>query len=126
MKLTEKIAAFLLRIFQMPRNRATQKFVNDFMQKLRFIEIVSGGFQIKDSGKNVLAEIKWYMVKDAELFDDRLVLYFLNNRPVFLVPEKYHQNWHQLIQEIPKGYPTYNYDAVKSFFENLQGCDICV
>ena len=125
MKLTEKIAALGTRIFLKLQNRGTKKFVDDFVKKLRFIEPVNGGFRIKDYDKNVETEIKWYSVKNAELFEDHIIFHLLNNRPPITVPEKYHQNWYKLIQEVPQDYPSYDYDYVKSFFENLQGCEIC-
>ena len=125
MKLTERIASWGAQIFLKTQKRETKKFVDDFMKKLRFIEIINGGFQIMDSDKNIESVIKWYSVKNAEIFEDRIVFHFLNNQPQLTVPEKYYQNWYKLIQEVPKGYPDFDYSYVKSFFESLQGCEIC-
>jgi hypothetical protein len=122
MKIVDNILGFFIRLFLLPGKRAQKKFNEEFIKNYRFIEIVDDGFFIKNIENKIFSDIKWYNVKDATYSESEIVIY--QNQEEILIPNKY-DNWYWLLREIPEGYVKFDYKSVRSFFEQLQGCEIC-
>ena len=123
MILGEKVRSILERVF-FP-NRSTKKFMNDYQARLRYIVLTNNGFLIKDIEHKIEDDIKWSSVKDVDYNEKRILLTIEGEEEEMVIPMQFHENWHQLIREIPKGFTTCDYNSIKSFFDNLQGCEVC-
>ncbi len=119
----EKVRSILERVF-FP-NRSTKKFMNDYQSRLRYIEITADGFVIKNIEHKIEDDIKWTSVKNVDYNQKRLLLTIEGEEEEMGIPMQFHENWHQLIRMIPKGYTSCDYDSIKSFFDKLEGCDVC-
>ncbi len=124
MKIIDKVIDFFVKLIFLPSKRKTNKFMDEYIKKLRIIEITDDGFIITDVNKVKESEIKWYSVNDV-IYDKEKVTIKMNGQDEMVVPLKFHNNWYEFIKKIPQGYPSYDYNLVELFFQNLRGCEIC-
>ena len=123
MKIGDKIISFFMGLVS-PSKRKTNKFMDDYVSKLRAIEMSDKGFVIVGFSEVKEVEIKWSSVNDV-IYEKEKVTIKMNGQREMIIPRDFHINWYGLIRKVPKGYPSYDYNLVELFFANLTGCEIC-
>ncbi len=124
MSFKQKLQSFFTKIFLLPGQKQTKRFIDEIMAKFRFIEIGENGFLIKDKSNVVERTVFWNDVIDSSYSPDQLTFQLTDGQNI-VIPQSYYDNWHALLREIPQGYKSFDYTAVNRFFANLKGCAVC-
>ena len=84
--------------------------------------VTSSGFVIKfDKGS---ISYDWNEVKSLTLNNMQLTIDFISKKRKLKIDDGY-INYHYLLKNIPKGYPTMDYEVVEKFFNSLTTCPFC-
>jgi len=124
MSIKENLQSFFAKMFLLPGQKQTKRFIDEIMAKFRFIDIVENGFQIKDKSNVVERTIFWNEVIDSTYSPEQLTFQLADGKTI-VIPQVYYENWHALLREIPGGYKSFDYNAVNLYFSSLKGCAIC-
>jgi len=124
MSIKEKLQSFFSKMFLLPGQKQTKRFIDEIMAKFRFIDILENGFQIKDKSNVIERTLIWTEVVDSTYSPEQLTFQLTDGKTI-VIPQVYYENWHALLKEIPQGYKSFDYNAVNQYFASLKGCAIC-
>ncbi|SDK73464.1 hypothetical protein SAMN05421823_103412 [Catalinimonas alkaloidigena] len=108
----------------LPSKKQISQMFRERLREMREISITAHGFRVEklDDG-SVEHDVVWRRLEDIHFSPEKLVL--IRNGSVYLeIPNEY-SGWYALVQQVPVGYPGYDYGGVKQFFASLAGCDVC-
>ena len=125
MKIADKIYTFIFKLFFLPGEKKMKKLIDDYIKKVRYIDVSKEGVVIQDVKKNIETNVKWNDVTDANYEIDKVTIYLSQEKRKIIIPLEYHENWYELIVKMPEGFLNYDYQAVKDFFIKLKNCEVC-
>lgn len=124
MNLLEKIFTAIIKLLTFSAKSQVQKIADKVIKDFRKIKIDSTSIEVFDFYEKQTLKIAWDQIVDV-IYHSEVVTIKTKQNETIEIPEKSHENWYKLIQEIPYGFPNYDYSAVNSFFNKLEGCEIC-
>jgi len=84
--------------------------------------VTNSGFIIKFNKGSISYD--WNEVKSLTLNNMKLSIDFISKKRKLKLDSRC-GNYYYFLKNIPKGYPTMNYDFIKEFFNNLTTCPFC-
>lgn len=104
------------------KEQREKKLMDKILGGIQKVEYDDNGFKVSTFTKELKFESEWSEINDIQFSPEKLT--FITYKEKYNLPSNT-VDWHQFVQQLPKGYKGLDYDGISNFFERLEGCEVC-
>lgn len=96
-----------------------------FISEITQIDQAYISYTLSKAGDNSTGQILWKNIHDVVLDESKTMLTLITVEDKSLEITDDVDNWYWLLKNVPKHFPSFNYQYVSTFFTGLEACEIC-